>query len=76
VNTIFGFDYQIFWTVVAVAVTAFFGSLLWWIGYQIARLTDVIIERNKQEKDWQGFLNEFDQESEDEVEDALDEKLK
>jgi len=76
VNTIFGLEYQPFWVIVAFLVSAFFGSLLWWIGYQIARLTDVFIERNKQEKDWQNFVNKFDQESDDLVDDALDEKLK
>jgi len=50
--------------------------LLWWIGYQIARLTDVIIESNKQEAEWQNFVNKFDQEPDELVEDALDEKLK
>ena len=75
--TIFGLAYQPFWAIVTFLVCAFFGSLLWWIGYQIARLTDVIIESNKQEAEWQkNFANELDREAEDQVEDALDEKLK
>ena len=76
--TIFGvtIPYQPFWVIVTFLVCAFFGSLLWWIGYQIARLTDVIIESNKQEAEWQNFVNKFDQEPDELVEDALDEKLK
>ena len=77
--TIFGvtIPYQPFWVIVTCVVCAFFGSLLWWIGYQIARLTDVFIESNKQEAEWQkNFANELDREAEDQVEDALDEKLK
>ena len=65
--TIFGLEYQPFWAIVTILVCAFFGSLLWWIGYQIARLTDVIIERNKQEAEWRTFVDKsFYQESEGE----------
>jgi len=78
-QTIFGieFDYPSFWTIVTILVCAFFGWLLYRIGMKIGQVADALTAKNKQEKYWQGFLNEFDQEPDDElVEDALDEKLK
>ena len=76
--TIFGieFDYPSFWTIVTILVCAFFGWLLYRIGTKIGQVADALNKQNETEKAWQNFANKFDQESEDEVEDALDEKLK
>ena len=63
-QTIFGieFDYPSFWTIVTILVCAFFGWLLYRIGTKIGQVADALTAKNKQEKYWQGFLNEFDQE--------------
>jgi len=76
-GTILGLNYQSFWVLVMLLVAIFFGWLLYRIGTKIGQVADALTAKNKQEKEWQGFLNEFDQEPDDElVEDALDEKLK
>ena len=74
--TIFGLEYQPFWIIVTFLVSAFFGWLLYRIGSKIGQVADALNKQNETEKAWQNFANKFDQESEDEVEDALDEKLK
>jgi len=77
-QTIFGleFDYPSFWAVVTILVCAFFGWLLYRVGTKIGQVADALAVKNKQEKEWREFLNEFDQEPDELVEDALDEKLK
>lgn len=75
-GTILGLNYQSFWVLVMLLVAIFFGWLLYRIGTKIGQVADALNKQNETEKAWQNFANKFDQESEDEVEDALDEKLK
>jgi hypothetical protein len=75
-NTILGLDYQAFWVIVMLLIAAFFGWLLYRIGTKIGQVADALVTSNKIETEWQNFANEFDRETEDQVEDALDEKLK
>jgi hypothetical protein len=69
-QTIFGLEYQPFWIIVTILVCAFFGSLLWWIGYELHLM------RKNDEADKMRFVELFSEPAEDQVEDALDEKLK
>lgn len=72
--------YAWFWITVSLLIAAFFGAFFGWllyrIGSKIGQVADALVARNKTEAEWQNFANEFDRETEDQVEDALDEKLK